>query len=110
MQTNVFVLTLLMPPVFSYSQFTSAKADSTRMKELIESSQIPSCFGGTSPSLAEAASSANVESPGPRSTMVVINKKAEYIYNFELKDASQLTLTVYEMQNRDYRSSVPWRH
>ncbi|KAL7543248.1 hypothetical protein ACHAXR_012547 [Thalassiosira sp. AJA248-18] len=83
--------------------FTSAKAGSKRMDELIGNSQIPSCYGGMGPSLAEAASGAAGASPaGTRSKMVVLNqllslskKNSEKSYNFELEDAKQLTLTIY---------------
>lgn len=84
--------------------FTSAKAGSKRMEELIDNKQIPSCYGGDGPSLAEAASGSSGagSSSGARSKMVVLNqlltvakKNAEKSYTFELEDEKEVTLTVY---------------
>jgi hypothetical protein len=83
--------------------FTSSKAGDKRMHEIIDNSQIPSCYGGDGPSLAQAASGAGKQSStGARSKMVVLNhlmtltkKKSEQSYNFDLEDDKQLTLTLY---------------
>jgi len=84
--------------------FTSTKAGNKRMNELIDSSQIASDYGGSGPSLAEAAAggSSDEESNGSRNKMVVLNqllpltkKRPVNGYDFEIEDSKQMTLTVY---------------
>ena len=82
--------------------FTSANAGSKRMLELIDNSQIPSCYGGSAPSLAESAASSASSPNRGRSKMVVLNhllpltkKKAANTYDFDLTDSNHITLTVY---------------
>ena len=80
--------------------FTNAKSGSKRMEELIELSQIPSCFGGSGPSLAEsAASSGDGRSSGMKSKVVVLNhlmhlskKSPEKSFSFELDDVSEVSV------------------
>jgi len=71
------------------------------MKELIDIPQIPSCYGGTGPSLAEAAAGLGSK-PGVKSKMVVLNKlmsltkkQAENSHIFELKEFQHLMLALY---------------
>ncbi|KAL7537694.1 hypothetical protein ACHAWF_005873 [Thalassiosira exigua] len=80
--------------------FTSSKTGSKRMIELIDNSQIPSCYGGSGPSLAEAA--AGTKLPGTNNTMVVMNhlvtfpkKKSEKSHDFQVGDAQIMNVTIY---------------
>ena len=80
--------------------FTSTKAGNKRMNELIDNSQIASDYGGTGPSLAEAA--AGSSDCASRNKMVVLNqllpltkKRPANGYDFEIEDSKQMTLTVY---------------
>lgn len=72
------------------------------MLDLIDNSQIPSCYGGTGLSLAEAAAGSGSDSPDARSKMVVINellniqkKNSEKTHSFELDNTKPLTLTIW---------------
>ena len=71
------------------------------MRELIDISQIPSCYGGTGPSLAEAAAGLGPEA-GTASGMVVLNellsltkRTPEKSHAFELKEHKRAMLVVY---------------
>ena len=74
------------------------------MQDLIDISQIPSDYGGSGGSLAEAAAGGPAaNSSGTANKMVVLNhllhlgkgKHAEKSYTFELEDSKQFTLTVW---------------
>ena len=94
--------------------FTSSKSGSKRMRELIDEKQIPSCYGGDGPSLAEAASGAGSEAPGAeKAKMVVLNqlivlpkKNATKCHAFELEDGKQVTLTVYSRCKAGFYAGV----
>ena len=94
--------------------FTSSKSGSKRMRELIDEKQIPSCYGGGGPSLAEAASGAGSEGPGAeKAKMVVLNqlialskKNATKCHAFELEDGKQVTLTVYSRCKAGFYAGV----
>ena len=70
------------------------------MRELIDESQIPSCYGGTGPSLVEAASGS--KAGDTKNKMVVLNqlvpltkKKPENEFSFDVNDSKPMTLTSY---------------
>jgi hypothetical protein len=82
--------------------FTSSKKGIARMRDLIDDSQIPSDYGGTGPSLAQAASGVSAAKPQDSSKVVVLNKvmhlrgnNQEKSKNFDLKEGQTMTVTMY---------------
>ena len=88
--------------------FTSSKKGIARMRDLIDDSQIPSDYGGTGPSLAQAAAgvsattgSNGASKPQDSSKVVVLNKvlhlnkHQEKRKDFELKEGETMTVTIY---------------
>ena len=86
--------------------FTNSKKGMARMREMIDNSQIPSDYGGTGPSLAQAAAgisagSTDASNPQNSSKVVVLNKvlhlksHQEKCKEFVLEQGQTMTLKVY---------------
>jgi len=82
--------------------FTNAKSGLERMNELIDSSQIPSDYGGIGPTLAKAAGGMSNVDSSRRTKVVNFNhliqlskKNPENECTFEIEAEKQLTITVY---------------
>lgn len=103
--------------------FTNSKRGIARMRELIDNSQIPSDYGGTGPSLAEAASgvsaagsSTNHHASAPQSvnsSKVVVLNKVMYLKNhqekskkFEVKENQTMTVTIYTRCKKGAKASI----
>lgn len=103
-----------MSPVDRFVQFTSEKTSIARMNELIDETQIPADYGGTGPSLDQAAAGARGEGGGgggddspsagsrPCSKLVVVNqlmtpskKHKERTHDVNLDGESGVTFTVH---------------
>jgi hypothetical protein len=95
--------------------FTSSKKGMARMQDLIDNSQIPSDYGGTGPSLAQAASevSAGASKPQDSSKVVVLNKvihlrgsNQEKNKKIDLKEGQTMTVTIYTRSKKGAKAAI----
>lgn len=93
--------------------FTSRKRGYARMQELIDNSQIPSDYGGTGPSLVQAASASSTGPstlPQSSSNVVVLNKtvhvKQEKRKQFEVKEGETMSLTIYSRCKNGVKAAI----
>ncbi|KAK1745950.1 CRAL/TRIO domain-containing protein [Skeletonema marinoi] len=98
--------------------FTSSKKGFARMRDLIDNSQIPSDYGGTGPSLAQAASGVvsatprSASNPQDRNKVVVLNKvmhlknRQEKSKDFTLEECQTMTVTIYTRCKNGAKASI----
>lgn len=82
--------------------FTSSKSGTARMNELIDHAQIPADYGGSGPSLSEAASGAGTHKKDEQRKIVVYNhlfiltkKQKPQSHEFTIEKGQQLALQLY---------------